>query len=960
MTTTTAGTPGWPWVVRAAPGVVLGAYAARLAGELIGLPGWWAAVGLTLVLAAGGAWLLGRRLLRQTWPALVLLVYVVYPEPDLALGVFVGVIAVVTWSQSFVTRHGLGQGRWLRVAGLAGVALAALWLYVRTVAPDVLPADSGELQVVAATLGVAHPPGFPLYVLLGHLWTLLPFGAGPAYRLNLFSAVTSTLTLMVVYQTVVVLARRRPLLAGWTAAVALGTATTFWAQATTANIRSLTALFTALALYCLVRFGQAVRAEDGRRNTADRWLILAALALGFGTTHHVSLAFLALIGVVYVLLADRTLWRTPRRWVWPVLAGLAGLLPLLYLPWRANSGARGTSPQLATLDGFLEHVLAIGFRGDLFYFTDPVLFWDRLRVMANILTFQFVPVILLGVAVGLALLLLRNRLLALLFGGTAVVFTLVAATYRAPQTVEYLMPAYVALTLGLGYAAGNLPRAMGRPGRLETAASELFVALLLVSGVNQGLQHFSSYDALHRDTTARDVAGQLLDEAPLTTTILAHWHWVTPLWYLQEVEGLRPDVSSRFVFPEGEPYANTWARRVAEASEDDRPVISTFYDPALFSAGPPEPLGEAYLFRPVPLEVLPSGYEPLSLTWGGRVEVVGYRQDEARVQAGDPLVLTLAWRPVTAVPDGLTLFAHLVGPDGRTYGQADVPVQPQPEGLSLTQLRVVPRPGTPLGTLAIAVGAYVGGETLPDAGGEARTPISNAAVVANSLPPFTQQPLARHELSAAGRALVGYDWDRTLPDRPRLYLHWQLPEGYWTEVRDAETAAAEELVDLPPYRGLWGVPVPFWQVPSYANAGLYVPFAAGIVWTGDALTGDRYAPGETLTLDQVLHGDRPVMRDYVVSTRLIGLAGDGSQWAWWDLVDGIPGLGAVPTLKWIHGSTVLSPYRLTVDPAAADGQELTGALTIYDAFTNRPLPLLDERLADEFGWVPLGGATVDR
>lgn len=937
--------------------MVLGLYAARLAGEAAGLPNWIVAAGMSAVLALGLGWLLSRRPLRRTWPALVLFVYVVYPEPDLALGLFVGAVALLTWSQVVMRSRSLSAGRWVRLGSVAGVAAAALWLYVRTVAPDVLPADSGELQVVAATLGVAHPPGFPLYVMLGNLWTRLPIGAGPAFRLNLFSAVTSTLTLVLVYLTVLSLARLRPVMAGWIAAVALGTATTFWAQATTANIRSLTGLFTALALYCLVRFGQSTVAESTRPR-ADRWLVAAALALGFGVTHHVSLAFLAALAVVYVLLADRTLIHTPRRWLWPIVAGLAGLLPLLYLPLRANSGARGATPQLATVSGFLEHVLATGFRGDLFYFTDLATFWERLRIMGNILTFQFVPVLLLGMAVGLALMLRRDRLTALLIGGTAAVFTLVAATYRAPQTVEYMMPAYVALALALGYAAGRLPWSTGKAGRVAWAGSQLFGALLLVSGLNQGWQRFGSYDALHQDTTARDVAGGLLAEAPPGSTLLAHWHWVTPMWYLQEVEGQRPDVAARFVFPEGEVYAATWARRTAEAYAAGQPVVTTFYDRDAFAGlPPPRPIGEAYLFAQGPLMSLPEGYEPLSIILGDRLELVGYRQEKAAVQAGDGLVLTVAWRPIGVPPENLSFFAHLMGPDGRIYGQGDVPALPPPDGLTLTQLRVVPRPGTPLGTLVLAVGAY-DPQPLVDAAGEARVPISNAAVIPADLPPFTQQPLARRELSAAGRQMIGYDWDETLPDRPRLYLHWRSNDGYWTEVRDNELGEDGQLTDLPPYRGLWGVPAPFWRVPLYSGANQYVPLGAGITWTGETLSGGTRPPGETWSLDQTLHADRPVLRDYVVSTRLIGLEGDGPTWAWWDLQDAVPGLGAVPTLKWIHGSRVLTPAMVTVPPGTPPGQQLTGALTLYDAFTNRPLPILDERLTDAYGWVPLGGATV--
>lgn len=961
LTTSTPVKPDlWHRVWRFAPGVVLGAYAARILGELIGLPSWAAAVALTAILALAGGWLLSRWRLSQTWPAFILVAYLAYPEADLALGLFVGGVALVTGFElsSFAARA--HSNRMVRLGVLLSLTVGFFWLYVRTLAPGVLPADSGELQVVAANLGVAHPPGFPLYVMLGHLWTRLPFGDSPAYRLNLFSAATSTLTLVIIYLTVVLLARRRPLLAGLTAAIALGTATTFWAQATTANIRSLTGLFTALTLYCLVCFGLAVTKREGENGSSrpDRWLVLAALALGLGITLHISLAFLALVSLAYVLLADRALWRTPRRWLWPMMAGLVGLLPLLYLPLRANSGARGASPQLATVSGFLEHALATGFRGDLFYFTDPATFWERLRVMGNILTFQFVPVLLLGMAAGLILLLLRDRLLALLLGGTAIIFTLVAATYRAPQTVEYMMPAYVALVLCLGYALGNLPESTGPSRRLIGAAGQLFAALLLVSAIGQGFHRFPSYDVLHNDTTARDFAGQLLAEAPPDSVILAHWHWVTPLWYLQEVDGLRPDVSVRFVFPEGEPYEATWARRVQAAYETGAPVIATFYDPAAFAGlPPPDPVGEAYLFRHVPNEDLPAGYEPLSLSLGDQLEIVGYRQEMASAAPGEPIVLTFAWRALAEPPDGLALFVHLVGPDGRIYGQDDVPAQARPDGLTLTQLRVMPRPGAPLGTLVWTVGAYTANPLAAVSGGMG-APIGDVIIKPQALPPFTQQPLDRRELSAAQRTMVGYDWDWTLPDRPRLYLHWKLPDGYWTEVRDRQFESPGELYDLPPYRGPWGVATSLWNVPSYSAVDQYVPLGAGMTWAGDPLEGEIYHPGETLTLDQHLHSDRPITRDYVISTRLIGLQPDGKQWAWWDLEDSIPGLGAVPTLKWIGGSRVLSPQQVTVAPEAPAGQALTGALMVYDAFTNRPLPILDERLTAEYGWVPLGEAKV--
>src|SRR5262249_55620754 len=63
----------------------------------------------------------------------------------------------------------------------------SLTVYCTTLAPTVVFVDSGELIVAARSLGVAHPPGFPLYVLLAHLATRLPFGSVAA-RVNFASA----------------------------------------------------------------------------------------------------------------------------------------------------------------------------------------------------------------------------------------------------------------------------------------------------------------------------------------------------------------------------------------------------------------------------------------------------------------------------------------------------------------------------------------------------------------------------------------------------------------------------------------------------------------------------------------------------------------------------------------------------------------------------------------------------
>ena len=80
-----------------------------------------------------------------------------------------------------------------------GLGVAALGLYLATLAPTLLGGDAGEFQFVPPLLGVAHPTGYPLYVLLGWVWThLLPLG-DVAWRMNLFSAVTAAAAVGIFY-----------------------------------------------------------------------------------------------------------------------------------------------------------------------------------------------------------------------------------------------------------------------------------------------------------------------------------------------------------------------------------------------------------------------------------------------------------------------------------------------------------------------------------------------------------------------------------------------------------------------------------------------------------------------------------------------------------------------------------------------------------------------------------------
>ncbi|PYP19214.1 MAG: hypothetical protein DMD54_03340 [Gemmatimonadetes bacterium] len=76
----------------------------------------------------------------------------------------------------------------------AGVSIGSLILYVLTLAPTTQFWDASEYMAAAHSLGIPHPPGNPFFVIVAHVWGLLPLGADYARRINLLAAVTSALS----------------------------------------------------------------------------------------------------------------------------------------------------------------------------------------------------------------------------------------------------------------------------------------------------------------------------------------------------------------------------------------------------------------------------------------------------------------------------------------------------------------------------------------------------------------------------------------------------------------------------------------------------------------------------------------------------------------------------------------------------------------------------------------------
>ncbi|MFN8597435.1 MAG: DUF2723 domain-containing protein [Anaerolineae bacterium] len=616
--------------------------------------------------------------------------------------------------------------------GLLG--LASFLVYLSTCLPSVLSADNGEFQLVAWKLGIAHPPGYALYTIVG--WLFSRFFASPAFALNLLSAVLASITLVVVSRTVRRLTQST--IAGLLAAALLGTSTTFWAQATTANIRMPTALFTALCVSLLVEWSRS-RREQAR---SARHLVIFAYIFSLGLGHHLSLAFPGVFFIIYILLNDRGLIKQPRRWLAPLIAFALGLLVLLYLPLRGATGgtlADGeTTTYLAQPDKFLDHVLARGFEGDFFYFvnTRSDLLADRAALLPTLFTFQFNPLVIALVLIGAARLIRRDWKLAVMLLGGIALHTFVAITYRAPQTVEYLIPAYVLLAIVVGYGLQTV--SIQKSGaRILTAGFWLLAAILIVL---QFANNLPSFNWLRDHDDTRAYAESLLNDAPPNAIILSNWHWANPMWYLQQVEGVRGDVEVQYVYPRGETLAQSWLKAIDAGSKAKRPVVVDMFFRSEFDSSPYmfEPLGrEAWLVRESPRTDLPTTFTASDFNFSDLFRVSGYRVTDQPTTPGEPLTVQIAYRVLQTPARDYSFFVHLVAADGRVIGQADRTLPTtryQANDVIVERFRIAPLLDVPPGDYAIMTGIYsTSSGTLEalKADGQERVTLTTATVAAD-------------------------------------------------------------------------------------------------------------------------------------------------------------------------------------------------------------------------------------
>jgi hypothetical protein len=469
---------------------------------------------------------------------------------------------------------------WRRLLPLMAVFLLALAIYLRTLVPYVFVSDFTEFQYQPLRLGLPHPNGFPFYMLLGWLWSHLPWET-PAWRMNLLSAVGGALAVTVTAGFAWRLTRRFAvaLLAGGLLALS----PTFWFYSLAAERYTLNLALLAGAVWAMWEAGQAGK---------PRLAYLSALLLGLSLAVHPSDALIIPFWLAYLAWRLPASRRQPRLWLKLAALGAAPLLLYAYVPWRwlafsswpITPGIGRSSavyhgmvhvwyqPQL-TLDLLLEYIGGLGgyavglaqggWQEALARLPDIVPYWRA----------EMAWPVFLFVAAGAIGLMRRDAALALMMVGFGVFLSLVVAYIQQGKWEAYLLPAFwVVLFLGalavdlaareLGArwkpasppasetpspSSGDRNRSDGethpRAARIAGGALLPGVAIVLLFLF---LRRYDGLDQSRNMEAARWWQSTLQQPIELGAGLLGNWSDFTPLWYMQQIEGQRPDLVGLF------------------------------------------------------------------------------------------------------------------------------------------------------------------------------------------------------------------------------------------------------------------------------------------------------------------------------------------------------------------------------------------------------------------------------
>jgi len=410
------------------------------------------------------------------------------------------------------------RGNTSLIFGIASF-LIPLVVYGLTLCPTVSFVDAGELCVTSRLLGIAHPTGYPIYVLLGRLFSLIPVGT-VIQRTNFLSALFAALAAFFLYLAIGSLLDRnndqetKNAILAFFCSASFAFSTTLWSSAVVTEVYTLTALLGSILLFLTF-------------SDLERGSLLFAYVFGVSLTNHMSILLVGIPCGVYLMAARKV---PVRRIPLVVLLFILGLSTYCYLPVRAAHAPLMNWGDPSNLERFIWHVTGKQYRVWMFNL-EPAVLKANLVHLLRLLSDQY-TLFLLWLPV-LGLFAARNSRPLKVVIAIFALDILYSLNYDIPDIDAYYIPAFMAMAVASAFGLRFL---FARAKRLLLLLLGVVVPLVPLTA------HYYKCD-MSRNRIAYDYAANYLGSIDREGLCLTNnWDIYSPCLYIQHIERKRTDV----------------------------------------------------------------------------------------------------------------------------------------------------------------------------------------------------------------------------------------------------------------------------------------------------------------------------------------------------------------------------------------------------------------------------------
>ncbi len=440
------------------------------------------------------------------------------------------------------------------------VSIISAVMYFTTLAPSVIQIDSGELATVQIKLGIAHPTGYPLFTMIGYLFSLLPLFSSKIFQMNLFALILVSVSVGIFTYSVklllnnlqifkkekvipkrskkhqsvskqFILTDNEKIIIAFISGLILAFSKTFWFQSTSVEVYSLQILlFSLILLFLLKSF-----IYSAEQKKFYYWFLFALfLALGF-SNHMTTLLILPATAYLYFLRFGFNV-NSLNRIFSMILIFIALLIVIYsYLPLRATQNPVLNWGNPIDMERIIRHVSGFQYQVWLFSSTESVK-KQFIYYLSNLPSEFYLTLILSLLGMTYSFFNIRKFFV---FNFIVFAFTVIySINYDINDIDSYFLLSYFSLayfsTLGMIFILN----------KVQSLRNNYKYFIFLISPLIQLSANYNSVDQ-NKYFIYEDYTKAILNSLPQNSIVFGYqWdYFISPAYYFQSVENYRKDIA---------------------------------------------------------------------------------------------------------------------------------------------------------------------------------------------------------------------------------------------------------------------------------------------------------------------------------------------------------------------------------------------------------------------------------